>query len=381
MTVRSKLHHYTEHLHQQGLLRRRFISQPNDSTLIPFDSNDYLSLLGDRRIAQAYEAGYKKYESGSGASMLLSGYHANHQALEHAFTQLLDVDDCVLFSSGYAANLALTSLLGAIKVHCLIDKGIHASMYDGLRLSQAQYTRFLHNDLNSLTKKLMRCPQDSVVITEGIFSMSGQVAPLSLLRKLTHTYDASLLVDEAHSFGVLGEQGKGSVSLHHLSQDDVPLRVITFGKAFAAQGALVAGRQEWVDALLQAGRSIIYSTALSPALSYGLLKTLDIVVAADERREKLTELITYFNSKILASPLNWRQSNTAIHQVQLGCPHRALYYAKELREKGFSCSPIRAPTVNLKSTGLRIVLNSRHSPEQINSLFEHLHTIYEHQFN
>lgn len=369
-----KICEYTEQLRQGGLLRTRAVS---NSSLLAFDSNDYLSLLGDKRIAQAYEYGFKHYASGSGASMLLSGYHRNHQEIEEAFSQLLDVDACIIFSSGYAANLALTLLLGAIDTHCIIDKAIHASMYDGLSLSKASFCRFLHNNLTSLSQKINKYPENAVVITEGIFSMSGQRAPLSAISQLTHKR-IPLLVDEAHAFGVLGEQGKGATSLHQLSQEDVPLRMISFGKAFAGQGAIIAGKQEWITALLQAGRSIIYSTAISPALSYGLLKTLDIVVAADERREKLHRLIDFFKDKIKLSPFEWAKSDSAIQQLQLGCPHRALFYADKLKEKGFSCSPIRTPTVNMKATGLRIVLNYRHTPEQINSLFTALHTLYEH---
>ena len=161
------------------------------------------------------------------------------------------------------------------------------------------------------------------------------------------------MVDEAHSFGVLGPQGKGAVCYHGLTQKDVPLRVIPLGKAFAAQGAIVAGKQEWIHALLQAGRSIIYSTAISPALSYGLLKTLDIVVNADDRRLKLRQLVELFREEIKRSPLQWIDSHTPIQQLQLGCPHLALHYAQELKKKGISCSAIRTPTVSIKSTGLR----------------------------
>ncbi len=371
MTISSKLRQYTENLERQGLLRRRILFQTN---LITFDSNDYLSLLGDRRIALAYEEGYRNYVSGSGASMLLSGYHPNHRALEQAFAELLEVDDCILFSSGYAANLALTSLLGVIGAYCFIDKGVHASVYDGLKLSQAQYTRFLHNDLDNLSSKLIQNINASIILTEGIFSMSGQIAPLARMSKLSNV---PLIVDEAHSFGVMGKEGRGSVSFHQLSQEQVPLRLISFGKAFAAQGAVIAGKQEWIDALIQSARSLIYSTAISPALSYGLLKTLDIIIAAEERRTQLAQLIVFFKEKILSSPLTWRESNTAIQQVQLGCPYRALNFTQELRKQGFSCSAIRTPTVSLKETGIRIVLNYNHNMEQINSLFKKLHHLYE----
>ena len=164
-----------------------------------------------------------------------------------------------------------------------------------------------------------------------------------------------------------------------LTQNEVPLRMIPFGKAFAAQGALVAGQKEWIHALLQAGRSVIYSTAISPALSYGLLKTLDIVTDAEDRRLHLRQLIDLFKEHIKSSPLNWVDSDTPIQQLYLGCPRLALHYAQELKNSGISCSAIRTPTVNIKSTGLRVILNYRHHEEQIQYLFNKLHTIYEHQ--
>ena len=376
MSLNDKIKEYTEQLNRQGLLRVRQVCEPANSALIHFDSNDYLSLSHDKRVAKAYQDGYAFYPVGSGASMLLSGYHPNHQAVERAFAELLNVDACILFSSGYAANLAVTALLGSLKVHCLIDKSIHASVYDGLALSQVSYSRYSHNDMLDLALKLKSSP-NSVLFTEGIFSMSGQIAPLSTISSLCFDGKAELLVDEAHSFGVLGNQGKGSVDYHGLTQKEVPLRVIPLGKAFAAQGALIAGKKEWINALLQAGRSVVYSTAISPALSYGLLKTLDIVACSDDRRHQLVQLVNLFKEQIKGSPLKWINSETAIQQLHLECPHLALHYAQELKKEGFSCSAIRRPTVNLKSTGLRVILNFHHQPEQIQQLFKKLHVIYE----
>ncbi|BCA95617.1 8-amino-7-oxononanoate synthase [Legionella antarctica] len=378
MSLTEKVKSYTEQLNQQGLLRVRQLYEPANSALIHFDSNDYLSLTHDKRLAKAYQDGYALYPVGSGASMLLSGYHPNHHAVEHAFANLLSVDECILFSSGYAANLALTALLGKLKIHSLIDKSIHASVYDGLALSRVSYSRYRHNDLNNLALKLKAVPFNSVVYTEGVFSMSGRIAPLSKISDLCFKNKTELLVDEAHSFGVFGNQGKGAVDYHGLTQKEVPLRIIPFGKAFASQGALIAGKKEWIDALLQTGRSLVYSTAISPALSYGLLKTLDIVASSDDRRQKLAELIKLFREHIKRSPLQWSNSETPIQQLQLECPHLALHYAKELKKEGFSCSAIRTPTVNIKSTGLRVILNYRHQPEQIQQLFKKLHDIDEH---
>ncbi|USQ12688.1 aminotransferase class I/II-fold pyridoxal phosphate-dependent enzyme [Legionella lytica] len=378
MSLNEKMTSYTSQLKEQGLLRKRTVFKSDNSSLIHFDSNDYLSLATDKRISAAYQQGYSCYPSGSGASMLLSGYHENHRALEQAFAKLLAVDECLLFSSGYAANLAMTALLGRLKAHCFVDKELHASAYDGLALSQVSFTRYFHNDLADLTRKLPQNATNSALITEGIFSMSGQIAPLSSISALCAANQTELLVDEAHSFGVIGEQGRGAVAYHGLTQNEVPLRVIPFGKSFASQGALIAGAHDWIAALLQAGRSLIYSTAISPALSYGLLTTLDVVVAADERRLKLKRLVNLFREHIQSSPFDWADSSTPIQQLRLGCPHLALRYSQELKKQGISCLAIRKPTVGKKETGLRIILNYEHTPEQINSLFNKLNVIYEH---
>lgn len=375
MSLDAKIRSYTTQLKQKGLLRTRELI-PQEAAL-RFDSNDYLSLGQEQQIKDAYSQGYQHFPSGSAASMLLSGYHPNHQELEAAFAALLHVDSCVLFSSGYAANLAVTALLGRLQAHCLIDKGVHASIYDGLSLAQVSYTRYIHNDLKDFAKKLMHDEPPSLVLTEGIFSMSGQSAPLAEMASLCAPRQLPLIIDEAHSFGVLGEQGAGATSLHQLTQKEVPLRVIPLGKSCVGQGAIVAGQHEWILALLQAGRSLIYSTAVSPALSYGLRKTLDFVIQADERRATLRQLINFFREQIKNSCLNWADSYSMIQQLRLGCPYQAMYYAHELRKQGIYCSVIRSPTVSLKHTGLRIIINYRHHPEQIRQLFQQLHVIHE----
>jgi 8-amino-7-oxononanoate synthase len=377
MFLTKKIKNYTQQLARQGLLRQRVLPDLTQNKLIHFDSNDYLSLRQDKQIANAYQRGYSLYPCGSGASMLLSGYHDNHRAVEKAFAHVLGVDDCILFVSGYAANLALTALLGQLEAHCFIDKEVHASIYDGLKLAEVNFTRYFHNDMKDLLGKLTTHAHNSALITEGIFSMSGQMAPLAAVSSMCMANQTELLVDEAHSFGILGAQGKGAVAYHGLTQGEVPLRVIPLGKAFAAQGALIAGQSEWITALLQAGRSLIYSTANSPALSYGLLHTLDVLIAADERRLKLMSLVNLFRELCKNSSFTWADSLTPIQQLHLGCPHVAMHYAQELRKEGISCFAIRTPTVSKKATGLRVILNYHHTPEQIHFLFEKLNTVYE----
>ena len=359
---------YAKSLITQGLYRQR---QVNHGALegINFTSNDYLSLCDDRRIKKAYQQGYKKFPTGSGGSAVVCGYHSTHKALELAFSEALGVDDCLLFSSGFTANLSVIAMLARFDAHILIDKGIHASIYDGLQLSKAHYDRYLHQNLTNLALKIAKAPANAVILTEGTFSMSGQSASL---REMAN-FGRELLVDEAHSFGILGQEGLGAVVEHQLTQAEVPLRIIPLGKAFAASGAIVAGHGAWIDALLQSARPHIYSTAISPAFAHGLLETLTIVREADERRKKLQALVLYFRQAIETSSLNWTDSFSPIQQLQLGSSHKALRCAEKLRQQGIICSPMRKPTVTQQATGLRIILNYAHEPEHIDRLLHGLH--------
>lgn len=394
----NKLHEYSSTLLQQGLHRQRRVSGA-DGGVINFSSNDYLSLTSDSRIKKAYQQGFEKYPAGSGGSVVVCGYHATHHALEKAFAEALNVDDCILFSSGYAANLSVMGLLARFDTHILIDKSVHASIYDGLQLSRAHYSRYLHNNVVNLAAKIAKVcsplntmprglstgsnnlveslgPEDVrqaciAIVTEGTFSMSGQFAPLKEIAQLGH----DLLVDEAHAFGILGPQGLGAVMQHQLTQAEVPLRIIPLGKAYGASGAVVAGHGVWIDALLQSARSHTYSTAMSPAIAYGLLETLEILRCADERRAKLIELVQYFRTAVASSPLKWRDSHSPIQQLQLGCSHRALHFADKLGEQSILCLPMRQPTVSQQDTGLRVILNYNHEPEQIDYLFKCLHQV------
>lgn len=358
-------------MQKMGLYRERKVGDEGDK-LVNFCSNDYLSISSEECIKQAYKDGFDKYPTGSMGSMVICGYHSAHKELEEYFAKILQVDECLLFPSGYAANLSVVSLLAAQNANILIDKSVHASIYDGIKLSNINYKRFQHNDLLSLNAKLSSLGKDRVVITEGIFSMSGQVAPLADIAKLTRMAQADLIVDEAHAFGVFGLNGLGTVASAGLSQNEVPLRIIPLGKAIGASGAIVAGQKIWIENLLQM-RPAIYSTAISPAFAYGLLKTVEYIRQAEDRRLKLANLIAYFKKLTKISSLKWRDSVTQIQQLQLGCPHMAVKVANKLLESSIVCSPIRQPTVTKAETGLRIILNYKHEFEDIDLLFNCLH--------
>ncbi|MCA0403092.1 MAG: pyridoxal phosphate-dependent aminotransferase family protein [Proteobacteria bacterium] len=352
-------------------MRQRNPIAPKDNRL-NFSSSDYLSLKNNKDIKAAYERGFNLYPVGSTGSMVVCGYHENHKVLETHFAKRLGCDDALVFSSGFAANLSIVSLLAKLNANILIDKSAHASFYDGLALAKASYQRYLHQDLHDLSQKLDVNKDNQVVITESIFSMSGSIAELSQLVSLAKKVKADCIVDEAHAFGVIGDRGLGLVNQENLSQNEVPLRLIPFGKAFASQGAVVAGKKEWIEALLQVARPYIYSTGISPALTYGLLKTFDFIYQANERREKLQQLIHYFRQKIAQINLKFRDSLTPIQQLQLGDPKLSLKLSSELKLRGILCQAMRQPTVTKPETGLRIILNYHHEYEDIDYLFENL---------
>ncbi len=325
-----------------------------------FSSNDYLGLATLPDIQAAYQAGFKQFPAGSTGSMLVSGYHEAHEALEYAFTNALEVDAARLFPSGYAANLSIMQLLATLNIYALIDKQVHASIYDGLRLSGGNYTRYHNTPKPNIP--------DAIVLTEGIFSMRGNIPNLTSLAK-----NYPLIVDEAHSFGVLGPNGLGSVVAHALTQNEVPLRMIPFGKALGAVGAIVVGDKDWITALTQTARPFIYSTAMSPAMAYGLRHALHYLQAADTARQTLQQNISVFKQQIKNSPLTWTDTDSPIQQLKLGSPQLANQYSEYLVTHHILCMPMREPTVKRTETGLRIVLTHSHTSDNIHYLFEHLH--------
>lgn len=373
--LKQQFQTYLSTLQEKGLYRSRYV---NSKKKINFSSNDYLSLTNNATIKNAYQSGFKHYPAGSGGSMFVNGYSSIHEEFEKQVANALDVDQCVLFTSGYSANLSVINLLSRFLASIFIDKHVHASIYDGLNLSAIAYTRYAHNNIENLQLKLQKMPSansNRVLVTESVFSMSGQIAPLEQIATLCQQYSTDCIVDEAHAFGLYGEQGLGAVVANHLTQKDVPLRIIPLGKAFAASGALVAGDGVWIEALLQFARPQIYSTAISPAIVYGLLKTFELVRTADRRRAHVFNLVRYFREAIGKSSLNWRDSCSPIQQLRLGCPHYAVEVSKKLHEKGIICMPMRLPTVSTIDTGLRVIINHDHQYEQIDYLFKTLHEL------
>tara|TARA_R110002167_G_scaffold192576_12_gene395108 strand:- start:214 stop:1410 length:1197 start_codon:yes stop_codon:yes gene_type:complete len=351
--------------------------QVDGKPFLGFSSNDYLGLASHPDISEAAIKSIEAYGFGSGASHLVIGHHLEHEQLEQELAEFTGRDRAMVFSSGYMANMALVSALVAKSDLVLQDKLNHASLLDGGLLSGARFQRFLHNDMSSLQGYLSKFTQDpkidkTLIVTDGVFSMDGDVACLTEMAKLSDDYDALLMVDDAHGLGVLGEEGKGTLAAQGLSQDDVPVLMGTFGKAFGTSGAFVAGSEQLIEFLAQVARPYIYTTAMPPSIAAATRKSLQLIKAADSSREHLQALITYFREKVSTLGYSLMPSETPIQPVVIGSSFQTMALAEFLKDKGILVGAIRPPTVPDKTARLRITLSAAHKFEHIDRLAEAL---------
>lgn len=337
--------------------------------LVNFASNDYLGLAADKALISAACKGAVEYGVGSGASALISGYSPAHHHLEQELARFLERDRVLLCVSGYHANLAVpTSLAGRDDI-IVQDRLCHASLIDGARLSGAELRRYPHCDPEGLAQQLDRGSRGkSLVVTDGVFSMDGDCAPLGALAGLCGVRGAWLVVDDAHGIGVNGPGGRGSVLQHGLGQDEVPVLVGTLGKAFGCSGAFIAGSSELIEHILNEGRSYLFTTALSPVLAEAGRAALACVRADDWRREVLAERIAQFREKAADAGLRLLESSTPIQPLMIGDARQAVRVSEQLLGKGFLVPAIRPPTVAAGSARLRITLSSAHDQQQVNAL-------------
>lgn len=345
-------------------------------TLINFSSNDYLGLSQDESIQAAFCEGIQKYGVGAGGAVVVCGYDDEKALLEKAFARFIGTETSLFFQSGYTANLSVVSGLCDKETDIFIDKMSHASIYDALSLKQLNYKRFHHNDMTHLRTLLRQSNATAkLIISEGVFSMTGHRAPISELIKLKHEYQASLMIDDAHAIGVLGKKGVGSLSGYH--QDDIDIIVCPLSKSFSAYGAMVCTRQLLKEGLLQFSRPLLYSTALPRSHAYGLRTALLRVQGSDEVRETLNQRIHYFKAQMKSLPYTLTDTDTPIQLLSLGDNNKACSLSHFLKERGYYCYPMRSPTVPKALTGLRIVLSAALSESDIEGFCLALREVYD----
>ncbi|WP_199635469.1 8-amino-7-oxononanoate synthase [Serratia sp. PAMC26656] len=381
MSWQQRIEQALEERQQNAAYRHRQVNQGGNGRHIQlggerylnFSGNDYLGLSQDPQVIAAWQQGAQQYGVGSGGSGHVTGFCAAHQALEQQLAEWLGYPRALLFISGYAANQALLAALMQADDRILADRLSHASLLEAAAHSPAQLRRFRHNQPQALAGLLAKsCGGQMLAVTEGVFSMDGDSAPLAELHRLTQAAGAWLMVDDAHGIGVHGEQGRGSCWQQGVRPE---LLVVTFGKAFGVSGAAVLCDEATAEYLLQFARHLIYSTAMPPAQACALQTALHRIQQGDELRARLQDNIQRFRQGAAQLPLALTASVTAIQPLLVGDNQRALDLAQQLRGQGLWVSAIRPPTVPPGGARLRITLTAAHQPQDIDRLLEVLHDV------
>lgn len=344
--------------------------------LLAFCNNDYLGLANHPEVIKAWRDGAERWGVGGGASHLVIGHSSPHHALEEALAEFTGRPRALLFSTGYMANLGTVTALVGQGDTVLQDRLNHASLLDAGLLSGARFRRYLHNDATSLGNRLEKAIGNTLVVTDGVFSMDGDIAELPTLAAAARAKGAWLMVDDAHGFGTLGATGAGIVEHFGLGLDDVPVLIGTLGKGFGTSGAFVAGSEELIETLVQFARPYIYTTSQPPALACATLRSLQLLRSEHWRREHLASLIAQFRQGAQQLGLTLMESFTPIQPILIGDAGRALQLSHLLRERGLLVTAIRPPTVPAGSARLRVTLCTAHSSAQVQQLLDALAECY-----
>jgi 8-amino-7-oxononanoate synthase len=357
----------------RGLRRvRRLLASPQRARVtvdgrdyVAFCSNDYLGLAADPRLAAAAREGIDRYGVGGGASHLILGHGTAHHELEEALAQFVRLPRALLFSTGYMANMGVVSALSGRGDAVFADKLNHASLNDAALVSRAAFKRYAHNDLDALARLLATTTaRRRLVVTDAVFSMDGDIAPVAALLELCERHDAYLFIDDAHGFGVLGEAGRGTLEHFGITSDRI-IYMATLGKAAGVAGAFVAGDETLIETLIQNARTYIYTTATPPLLAHALLASLQIIAQEEWRRERLRALIAQLRDGLTASRWQLMPSETPIQPLLAGGNDAALALSARLAATGLLVPAIRPPTVPQGTARLRISLSADHEAADV----------------
>jgi len=369
-----------EDIARQGLYRsRRVIDSPqgihlqlDGRRIVNFCSNDYLGLANHPDVIKAFKKAADDYGVGSGSAHLICGHSAAHHALEEELAAFTGRDRALLFSTGYMANLGLIQALAGRGDAVFEDRLNHASLLDGGLASGARFKRYAHADVADLDRRMAMATGNKLVVTDAVFSMDGDFAPLKDLVQTAKQHDAWLMVDDAHGLGVIGAHGAGLLEYYGLGQDDVPVLMGTLGKAFGSFGAFVAGSDVLIETLIQKARTYIYTTALPPAIAEATRASLKIVIAESWRRDKLDHLVGRFRRGAEQLGLTLMPSASAIQPIVIGDSGQCVAISEALLEAGFLVGAIRPPTVPQDSARLRVTFSALHEEQQVDRLLNAL---------
>ncbi|MGZ5012401.1 MAG: 8-amino-7-oxononanoate synthase [Methylobacter sp.] len=365
---------------RQGLYRsRRVITSPQGINLgidgrnvVNFCSNDYLGLANHPDVVNAFKAGADRYGVGSGSAHLICGHSSAHHALEEELAAFTGRDRALLFSTGYMANIGVISALLGRGDAVFEDRLNHASLLDGGLLSGARFKRYAHADMADLGAKLENATGSKLIVTDGVFSMDGDFAPMDELAVAAKNHNAWLMVDDAHGLGVIGEHGGGILEHYDLGQQDVPVLMGTLGKGLGTFGAFVAGSDLLIETLIQKARTYIYTTAMPAAVAEATRTSLKIAIAENWRRDKLKKLSERFSVGAAQLGLQAMPSSSAIQPILIGDSQSAVDISNALLDAGFLVSAIRPPTVPQGSARLRVTFSALHQEQHVDRLLDAL---------
>lgn len=344
------------------------------SRCLNFCSNDYLGLANHPKLIEASVEATRALGAGSGASHLVCGHNSEHHLLEEELAAFTGRDRALLFSSGYMANLGVMSALLARKDVMLQDKLNHASLLDGATMAGVRLQRFRHNDGAHLAQLLSASDSSKrkIVAVDAVYSMDGDIAPLDQLAQSCGQHGAILMADDAHGFGVLGENGAGSAEHFGLDQQQLPVLMATLGKGLGSFGAFVAGNEALIETLIQHARTYIYTTALPPGVAAASRAALGLVQSEGWRRAQIKTLVTQFQRGLAHLGLQTVASESAIQAIVIGDPEKTLAWSESLFERGLLVTAIRPPTVPAGTARLRITVTAAHSEAHIDELLDGL---------
>ena len=370
-----------EELKDKGLFRSIRYCEPvspvrfrvEGRVFLNFGSNNYLGLTHHPEVIKASVEAVKIFGTGGGASRLITGSHILYEKLEKELAEFKGFPSCLVFSSGYTANIGIISALCSRKSAIFCDKLAHASIIDGALLSRAKFFRFFHNDTNHL-EELLKKHKDyefKLIITEGVFSMDGDIPPLPEILKLAEEYDALMLLDDAHATGVIGDSGRGTLEFFKLRSSRI-ICMGTLSKALASLGGFVCAEKIIIDYLVNKGRSLIFSTALPPSAVAVGIKALEIIKKEPERVKRLQKNIKYLRRRLSDKGIKTHEFPTAIFPIIIGDTRKTLEVSEYLAKKGIFAPAIRPPTVPEGTARLRISLSAMHSEEDLDLLADTL---------
>lgn len=343
----------------------------NQQKILMFGSNSYLGLTNHPKIAEAAKKAVDKYGSGCAGSRFLNGTLDIHIELEQRLAAFTGKESAILFSTGYQANLGALSAFTGRNDYIIIDEFVHASIIDGSRLSLSRVVKFGHNDMDDLEQKLSRLPEESIklIVVDGIFSMEGDIANLPAIIALSEKYNGTVMVDDAHALGVIGEKGSGTAS-HFSTTQKTDLIMGTFSKSLASLGGFVAGDSDVIDYLKHKARSLIFSASITPASAASALAALELIEAEPELITKLWSNTHYMMELLQQAGFHTGHTQSPIIPVRIGDDYKTFLFTQKLEERGIFVNPVVSPAVPSASSLIRLSLMATHSFQQIERAVE-----------